>query len=181
MDALDQNIRDRFPTKIINVLEAFHIFDAVMVPVEEGEESEIFGNKEVQIFKNHYYKDNIEKADGLGNQWDDFKYEMGTLDNMWISFKPQLKNNEIELKITSRESSLKQMVKKYAEMDQFKEITFLAQVSLIERVRNDWSERGASQVKRVKSRTRSTMKNELLNALLNISINGPAYNSKEAK
>ena len=66
-------------------------------------------------------------------------------------------------------------------MDQFKEIAFLAQVSLVERVTNDWSERGASQVKRVKSRTRSTMKNELLNALLNISINGPAYNSKEAK
>ena len=181
VDALEQSIRKRFPTEIINKLEAFHIFDAGMVPEEESEEFEVFGNKEVQIFKNHYYKDNIEKADGLGNQWDDFKYEMGTLDNMWISFKPQLKNNEIELKITSRESSLKQMVKKYAEMDQFKEITFLAQVSLIERVRNDWSERGASQVKRVKSRTRSTMKNELHNALLNISINGPAYNSKEAK
>ena len=71
MDALDQNIRDRFPTKIINVLEAFHIFDAVMVPVEEGEESEIFGNKEVQIFKNHYYKDNIRKVEGPKNHWDD--------------------------------------------------------------------------------------------------------------
>ena len=32
MDALDQKIRDQFPTQIINVLEAFHIFDAVMVP-----------------------------------------------------------------------------------------------------------------------------------------------------
>ena len=65
-------------------------------------------------------------------------------------------------------------------MDEFKEIVFLAQVSLIVPVTNAWPERGASAVKRVQSRTRNTMKNDLLNALLNISINGP-YNSKEAK
>ena len=44
-----------------------------------------------------------------------------------------------------------------------------------------WPECGANAVKWVKSHTRSTMKNDLLNALLNISINGPVYNSKEAK
>ena len=136
MDALDQNIWDRFPTKIINVLEAFHIFDAVMVPVEEGEESEIFGNKEVQIFKNHYYKDNIRKVEGPKNHWDDFKYEMVTLKKKWISFKSQLKNNKNELKSTLTERSLKQIVKKYVEMDEFKEITFLAQVSLTVPVTN---------------------------------------------
>ena len=44
--ALEQNIRDRFPSKIINVLEAFHIFDTGMVPEEEKEEFEVFGNDE---------------------------------------------------------------------------------------------------------------------------------------
>ena len=48
-------------------------------------------------------------------------------------------------------------------------------------VTNAWPEHGAITVKQVKSCTRSTMKNDLLNALLNILINGPAYNSKEAK
>ena len=52
--ALEQNIRDRFPTKIVNGLEAFHVFDAGMVPEEESKEFEFFGNKEVQIFENHY-------------------------------------------------------------------------------------------------------------------------------
>ena len=136
MDALDQKIRYRFPTQIINVLEAFHIFDAVMVPEEEGEEFEIFGNKAVQIFKNHYYKDNIRKVGGVKNQWDDFKYEMVTLKKKWTSFKSQLKNNKNELKSTLTEWSLKQIVKKYAEMDEFKEITFLAQVSLTVPVTN---------------------------------------------
>ena len=40
-----------------------------------------------------------------------------------------------------------------------------------------WSEKA---VKRVKSQMWSTMKNDLLNSLLHISINGPSANSKEA-
>ena len=86
VNALGRNIRERFPTEIINLFETLHIFGAGMVP-EESEEFEVFGNKEVQIFKNHYYKGNIKKAAGLENQWDDFKYEMVTLKKKWISFK----------------------------------------------------------------------------------------------
>ena len=169
MDALEPNIWDRFPTKMINVLEAFHIFDARVVPEEESKKFEVFGNKEVQILKNYYYKNNIKKAKSLKHQWNDFKYEMATLKKKWFSFKSQLKSNKTELKSTSAEWSLKQIVKKYAEMDEFKEIAFLAQMFLIIPVTNAWPERGASAVKRVKSCTRSTMKNDLLNALLNIS------------
>ena len=180
-DALERNIWDGFPTKIINVLEAFHIFDAGMVPEEKSKEFKVFDKEEVQIFKNHYYKDNIEKAKGLKHQWYDFKHEIFILNKKWISFKSQLKNNKIELKSTSTKWSLKQIVKRYAEMDEFKEIAFLANMSLTVPVTNAWPECGASAVKRVKSHTRSTMKNDLLNALLNISINGSAYNSKEAK
>ena len=54
-------------------------------------------------------------------------------------------------------------------------------MSLTIPVTNAWPERGPSAVIQVKNRTRSTMKNYLLNALLNVSINGPAYNSKEVK
>ena len=120
VDALERNIRDRFPTEIINVLEALYIFDAGMVLEEESKEFEVFGNAEVQIFKNHCYKDNTEKAEGLEHQWDDFKYEMVTLKKKWISFKSQLRNNKTELKSTSTKWGLKKIVKKYAEMDAFK-------------------------------------------------------------
>ena len=50
----------------------------------------------------------------------------------------------------------------------FKGIAFLAQVSLTVPVTNAWPECEASAVKRVQSCTRSSMKNYLLNALLNI-------------
>ena len=42
------------------------------------------------------------------------------------------------------------------------------------------AEKEASAVKRIKSRLRSTMKMDLLNAFLMISMNGPISNSKEA-
>ena len=45
---------------------------------------------------------------------------------------------------------------------------------------NAWPERGAWAAKRIKSQSRSTMKMELLNALLIISMNGRTNNSKEA-
>ena len=112
VDALEQNIQDRFCTEIIHVLKVFHIFDGGMVPEEKSEKFEVFGNNVVQIFKNHYYKDNIEKTGGFENQWDDFKCEMVRLKKKWISFKSQLMNKKIELKSTSIEWSLKQTVKK---------------------------------------------------------------------
>ena len=86
MNALERNIPDRFPTKIINVLEDFHIFNAGMVPEEESGKFKVVGNKEAQIFKNHYCKDNTEKNKGPKNKWDDFKYEMVKFKKKWINF-----------------------------------------------------------------------------------------------
>lgn len=49
----------------------------------------------------------------------------------------------------------------------------LAEVCLSLPVSNAWPERGASAIKRLKTRLRSTLKNDLLNALLQVSIDGP--------
>ena len=42
-------------------------------------------------------------------------------------------------------------------------------------------ERGASAVKRVKTRMRSRMKNDVLSSMLHISLNGPLFHSQECK
>ena len=66
------------------------------------------------------------------------------------------------------------------EDDEHSLIIQLAKVASIVPVTNAWPERGASAVKRIKSRTRSLMKNDLLNAFMHISINGPPLHTKEA-
>ena len=63
--------------------------------------------------------------------------------------------------------------------DNYIYICELAKIALITPVTNTWPERGAIAVKRVKRRMRSTMKNDLLNSLLHISINDPSENSTE--
>ena len=46
---------------------------------------------------------------------------------------------------------------------------------------NAWPERGASALKRIKTRMRSRLKNDILNTLLMISINGPNAKSKQCE
>ena len=48
-----------------------------------------------------------------------------------------------------------------------------AEVCLSLPVSNVWPECGASAIKRLKTRLRSTLKNNMLNPLLQVSINGP--------
>lgn len=48
-------------------------------------------------------------------------------------------------------------------------------------VSNAWPERGASCVKRVKTRFRSTLENDMLQLLLQVSINGPANGTNNSK
>ena len=43
-----------------------------------------------------------------------------------------------------------------------------------------WLERGANVIKRIKTRPQNRLKNDTLDSLLQISINGPELNSVEA-
>lgn len=56
----------------------------------------------------------------------------------------------------------------------------MAKLVLTVTVTNAWPDCGGSAIKRIKARNRSSMKNNLLNALLIISINGPACNTTSA-
>ena len=56
----------------------------------------------------------------------------------------------------------------------------LAEVCLSLPVSNAWPERGASAIKRLKTGLRSTLKNDMLNSLLQVSINGPEVKDCQA-
>ena len=58
-------------------------------------------------------------------------------------------------------------------------ISKIAEVALTLPVSNAWPKRGASKIKLIKSMLQSHLKNDLLNSLLQISINGPGVFSKE--
>ena len=55
----------------------------------------------------------------------------------------------------------------------YPKLVWIAEIILSLPMSNVWPERGASAVKRVKSRLHSSMTDQMLEALLHISINGP--------
>ncbi|KAL9969607.1 hypothetical protein ACROYT_G021840 [Oculina patagonica] len=60
-------------------------------------------------------------------------------------------------------------------------ISKFAEVALAFGVSHAWPDRGASNIKLIKSRLRSRLKNDMLSSLLQISINGPDLFSTESK
>ena len=57
----------------------------------------------------------------------------------------------------------------------------IMQLTLSAPITNAWPERGASAIKRIKIRLRNRLKNDMLNSLLHISVNGPETGANETK
>ena len=154
------------PEDMLSVLGSFPIFSIVNFPSSsDSEEFQVNGNEK---FKENY----------AWNQWDDFPFGMILIRGKWFEFKINIKSNKLKMKQTATEWSLLYIVKKHQGQEfSLKHSTAVITVP----VTNAWPERGASAVKRIKSRLRSIMKMDLLNTLLMILMNGPTNNSKEAR
>ena len=176
-DSIIKNSEKRFPKKTLNVLDAFSILNAEQFPADlQSQEFAVYGNDEIKLLCDHYQIG----SKGM-TQWNEFRFEMVQLHKKWLSFKSQIETNKMNVTVTPTEWSLKQIVNNFSEDENYCLIAKFAKTALIVPVSNAWPERGASTVKRVKTRMRSTMKNDLLNGLLHLSINGPTTNSNEAK
>ena len=96
-------------------------------------------------------------------EWEEFKFELIGIRKKYQLLKENPTNNNLKLKETASEWALQYIVKGFREHN-YIYICELAKVALITPARNTWPERGASPVKRVKSRMRCTMKTGLLNS-----------------
>jgi len=63
----------------------------------------------------------------------------------------------------------------------FPVITKLADVIHSPHITNTWPERGASSLKRIKTKSRNRLSRKMLNAHLQVSINGPEPGTREAQ
>ena len=63
----------------------------------------------------------------------------------------------------------------------FQQIVDAAQTCLTQPMSNEVVERAASAVKRVKTRLRSRLKNDMMASLLHISVNGPNHDTEECR
>ena len=171
-----QNIDARFPSSTRKVLEAFAIFDIDLLPQSDSPEFIVYGKEEISCLGKQFFPAN---EDTVKSQWEDFKFEMTLIKKKYTSLKYQLTENKLKFHKTSTEWALQHIVNGYNQSES-PLIVLLAKTAIIIPVTNAWPERGASAVKRIETRTRSVMRNDMLNALMHISLNGPPLHSKEA-
>ena len=116
----------------------------------------------------------------LEAEWAKFKFDLYA----WKSLVPPstARGSSEKSAPTTLEWALQRVLKMKSEYGYFYPlIVELAEVSLSAPITNAWPERDASAVKRIKTRLRYRLKNDMLNSLLHVSINGPAVSTPEAK
>ena len=141
------------------------IFNANAIPNHGTAEFLSYGSKEIGTLSNHYFPGDKEAQQKVKAEWEKLKYNL-------LLWKEQIRR-ELD-NITPTEWSLKRLLSMRTEYGHFyPKLVCIAEIILSLPMSNAWLERGASAVKRVKSRLRSSMTNQMLEVLLHISISGP--------
>lgn len=165
--ALKKNIDRRF-SDCSEIVAAFCIFDPVTVPENKAQFKE-YGNVEIQQIATHFFADKEEEVSQLKTEWDGMKYHLRDI------LKPKIPQAVLDTshRITTTEWCLNQILSVSVYKQFFPKLYFIAEVAATLPVSNAWPERGASALKNLKTRHRNRIQNDLLEALLQVTVNGP--------
>jgi hypothetical protein len=101
---------------------------------------QFYGDKEIDVLKNHSFQSDLQDQEKLLCEWRSFKFELIELRKKWLHFKDQVIANKLKLKYTATEWVLCQV------WGQFQE-EFIHVVAIA-------TEHGGSAIKRIKARSR---------------------------
>lgn len=179
IQALKDNLSNRFDGNL-PVLTAFKVFDPMSVPEKSAVGFKTYGAAEVGILADHFYQgmqDKDVKKEELICEWNKFKYNLLSLQKEVPEEIARPKAGKNPVRKTTTEWTLEHMMLMSATYRHLCPCLLeLAEVCLSLPVSNAWPERGASAIKRLKTRLRSSLKNDMLDALLQVSINTPEVN-----
>ena len=149
---------------------------------------ESYGHSEIDVIANHFYGREVEeekevtKASTFLAQWQKFKYEMAT----WKKQVPQAlleaggKRQADSSILTTTDWTLQRLLaRRSTYKDTYSELLMIAEAACTMPLSNCGSERGGSAIKRIKSRMRTRLTDDMLSALLHVSINGPSFGTEE--
>ncbi|XP_068691032.1 zinc finger protein 862-like [Montipora foliosa] len=163
---LKENISARFPS--LPLVQAFSIFDLQRLPAKEATDFKTYGVNHVATLADHFGVTEYVDVEALKSEWEHFKFVAQDLKTECpMTTTPQPGNTPTEWLLTKlcSISSFKAM---------FPNLVKLATVAQTLPVTNAWPERGASALKRIKTRLRNSLKDDMLESLLQITINGPS-------
>jgi len=166
--ALTDNIEKRFPD--IPILMALNIFNPLLILEKKSPEFRNYGVESISIIHEQFFDTADSKLEELTAEWNLLKFHL---------LKKKANVPEIE-GLTVLEWCLSEVMKcKHEYSYMCPHLVGLVEVILTLPVSNAWPERGASRVKIIKTDLRNRLKNDMINGLLNVAVNGPELCSDE--
>ena len=163
VEALIQHLDERFKDSL-PLFSLFTVFDPVLLPSPDSVAFLDYGKDEIAKIGMIYAP---EKVSEVVAEFELFKFHMARFD---IPAPEKLIG----------ETQTEFVLKKLLQMDTlFPLLASFAEAILCLPITNAWPERGASSIKRIKTRLRSRLSNKMLGSLLQISINGPEVCTEE--
>ena len=177
IQSVKDNIKDRF-SDAVPLLSAYAIFNPARIP-DQGQPGFLeYGSKEVEELANHYFRSE-EDCQQLMDEWKAFKYELKQWRNEIPDEIKQPTNSKDSPVLTPTDWCL-QLLLAINSLSP-RTLSVLAKVAeyiVSLPVSNACPERGASALKLIKSRLRSTLKNDMLSCLMQIHVSGPEAGTK---
>lgn len=174
--ALTENIRNRFDPHVVPVIAAFDVFNPTSVPAEDSDQFPHYGESHAKVLSEQFYGhlSEEEKNSCTMRLLDEVRLLKYSLSDIQKNFPPNMEARSTELALDNLVGNAS-----YASLMPL--TASIADVALSLPVSNAWPERGASALKRIKTRLRSSLSQEMLAALMQISINGPQLGTSKCE
>ena len=152
------------------------MFNPLTVPEVDLPVFKVYGDDEVKKIATHFYPKDKEASQQLKDEWQNFKHNLLTMKAMMPKDVKDGSSTQtpIDWMLT------KVRLERHTYENFFPVITKLADVIHSAHITNAWPERGASALKRIKTKSRNRLSQKMLNAHLQVSINGPEPGTREA-
>ena len=107
-----KNIEERFPENSMAILKSLYIFNIDNFPADaSSQQFLVHGLEEIDVLVEHYGN-----SERVHEQWSDFRFEMQQLYRKWHDLKKNLERNNLKIKMTATEWTLRQILKNYADV-----------------------------------------------------------------
>ena len=161
-EALLRNLEDRFPEP--QILFAFRIFDAKEIPLDANQR-QLYGNQDLKLLIKRFKVASDEKILKVINDYQTLKDRM---------IMPEFEFCLDAIAVCSK------IVRDKIFQEIFPELHLLCCIALSIPLATAWPERGFSTMCRVKTKQRNRLLDVTLNALINVSMNGPNHLDDES-
>ena len=178
VESLKINIDRRFE-ECLPILTAAKVFDPLQLPARSHPAFKMYGQRQISTLAEHFAPDDAKQSvtEELLAEWGKLKYDM--LNQKVDILESQNSDSAVD---TEPIPPTTWCLLRLMQLESFyPQLSKIADILLSMPVSNAWPERGASALKRLKTRLRSSIRNDMLQALMHVSVNGAATSSPKAK